>query len=308
MMRNLLLMSVALIIPTNLFANDVVPLEIQKITPNTYALVGEMTQRSRHNLGNNATFGVIVTKQGVILIDSGGSEMGAAQIHQTIKSITNKPVIMVINSGGQDHRWLGNHYFKQFGATIIASQTAVKDQRARTNNQLTMIENLIGKDNFRGTHPVYAEQTFKRALDLEVGGVSLQLRHAGQAHTPGDSYIWLPQSKVVFTGDIVYVERMLGVGSVSNSASWLKTFEAMAAHNPRHVIPGHGHGTDLVTATRDTADYLRMLRNGIKQLIEQGGGLDEVSKVDQSKYSYLKVYQELKGRNAHQVYQEMEWE
>jgi glyoxylase-like metal-dependent hydrolase (beta-lactamase superfamily II) len=295
--------------PFSLWANaTVTPLEVQKITHNTYALVGEMTQRSPNNLGNNATFGVIVTKQGVVLIDSGGSEKGAVQIHQTIKSITNKPVIIVINSGGQDHRWLGNHYFKQLGAKIIASEAAVKDQRARTNNQLTFIENLIGKDNFRGTQPVYAEQTFKQALDLEVAGESLQLRHAGQAHTPGDSYIWLPKSKVVFSGDIVYVERMLGVGSVSNSASWLKAFEAMAAHKPKHVIPGHGHGTDLATATQDTADYLRMLRNGIKQLIEQGGGLDEVSKVDQSKFSYLKVYQELKGRNAHQVYQEMEWE
>ena len=64
----------------------------------------------------------------------------------------------------------------------------------------------------------------------------------------------------------------------------------------------------LATATRDTAEYLRMLRNSVKQLIEQGGGLDAVSKVDQSKLSYLKVYKELKGRNTHQVYQELEWE
>jgi len=239
-----IIVPVVMVMPTNLLAKEaVIPLEVQKVTPNIYALVGEMTQRSPNNLGNNATFGVIVTKQGVVLIDSGGSEKGAAQIHQKIKSITNKPVVMVINSGGQDHRWLGNHYFKQLGAKIISSEAAVKDQRARTNDQLSMLENLIGKDNFRGTQPVYADQTFKQALDLEVGEVTLQLRHAGHAHTPGDSYIWLPQSKVVFTGDIVYVERMLGVGSMSNSASWLKVFEAMAAHKPKHVIPGHGHRT-----------------------------------------------------------------
>lgn len=297
------------VLPISLQAKDnVVPLEVQKVTSNIYALVGEMEQRSSSNLGNNATFGVIVTKQGVVLIDSGGSEKGAAQIHQTIKSITKQPVVMVINSGGQDHRWMGNHYFKQRGAKIIASAAAVQDQRKRTNDQLTMLENLLGQQNLQGTQPVYADKTFENKLDLNVGGVTLQLRHVGQAHTPGDSYIWLPQSKVAFCGDIVYVERMLGVASHSNSKSWIKVFESMAAHKPEHVIPGHGHATDLATATRDTLDYLQFLRQGVAALIDAGGGLDAVSNIDQSKFKYLKVYEQIKGRNAHQVYQEMEWE
>jgi hypothetical protein len=101
---------------------------------------------------------------------------------------------------------------------------------------------------------------------------------------------------------------MLGVASHSNSASWLKVFESIAAHKPEHVIPGHGHATDLTTATKDTYDYLRFLRQGVAQLIDSGGGLADVSRINQSRFSYLKVYEQIKGRNAHQVYQEMEWE
>ena len=308
-MKKIVIILGLLVLPFSLYAKDnIVPLEVQKVTNNIYALVGELSQRSKNNFGNNATFGVIVTNKGVVLIDSGGSEKGAAQIAKTIKSFTDKPVVMVINSGGQDHRWIGNNYFKQRGATIIASVAAVKDSRARTDMQLTMLENFIGKDNLEGTKPVYAEKTFNKSLEIKVGEVTLQLHYAGQAHTPGDIYIWLPQSKVIFAGDIVFVERILGVGSASNSGSWLKVFESMAAHKPVHVVPGHGHATDLATATRDTADYLRMLRKGVRELIKEGRGLAEVSRVNQEKFRYLKVFDQLKGRNAHQVFQELEWE
>ena len=88
------------------------------MTENVYAIVGELSNRSPKNLGNNATFGVVITDKGVVLIDSGATFKGAERIHQVIKSITDKPITMVINSGGQDHRWLGNGYFKKLGAKI----------------------------------------------------------------------------------------------------------------------------------------------------------------------------------------------
>jgi len=110
-------------------------LELQKVSDDIYAIVGELGNRTAENLANNATFGVVVTKQGVVLIDSGGTYMGAQQIHQLIKTVTNQPVVKVINSGGQDHRWLGNDYFKQQGAQIIASENAVNDQKERPQHQ-----------------------------------------------------------------------------------------------------------------------------------------------------------------------------
>jgi predicted acyltransferase (DUF342 family) len=53
--------------------------EVQKVTDNVYALVGELSQRSKTNLGNNSTHGVIITSKGVVLIDSGASYLGAKE-------------------------------------------------------------------------------------------------------------------------------------------------------------------------------------------------------------------------------------
>ena len=82
-------------------------LKLQKVMTDVYAIVGELGNRTAKNLGNNATFGFVVTTDGVVLIDSGGTSQGARQIDLLIKSVTDKPVVKVINTGGQDHRWAG---------------------------------------------------------------------------------------------------------------------------------------------------------------------------------------------------------
>ena len=128
MLRTLLLLVGILVAST---ANAGSILKTEKLAKNVYALVGPITNRDANNLGNNANFGVIVTNQGVVLIDSGGTYKGAQMIHNKIKEITEQPVVLVINSGGQDHRWLGNNYFKSLGAKIIASEKAVIDHKAR---------------------------------------------------------------------------------------------------------------------------------------------------------------------------------
>ena len=283
-------------------------LEVQKVSDDVYALVGAISQRDAQNLGNNATFGLVVTKEAAVLIDAGGSYKGAQQIHRAIKSITDKPVKIVINTGGQDHRWLGNDYFRQQGARIIASKAAVADQKKRVNDQLSTLDRLVGEKGMTGTQPAYADETFDNRHELTLGGTQFQLHNPGMAHTPGDTYVSLPEQKVVFSGDIVYVVRMLSVSSVSKSKSWVEAFEAMAALQPEHVVPGHGHATDLERARADTYDYLVTLREGAAALIENGMGLESVNMINQSKFSYLKFFDDLKGPNAHAVYREMEWE
>lgn len=305
LLRRLLLLSTLFIFGAPALA---APLQVQKVTDGVYALVGDIDQRSPENFGNNATFGVIVTSDGVVLVDPGGSYNGAKQIHGTIRSITKQPVRLVINTGGQDHRWLGNGYFKTQGARIIASKAAVADQRARVTDQLIGLNRLVGEKLVAGTEPVFADETFEDRRELEVGGVRLVLRHAGTAHTSGDSFVWLPQQQVVFAGDIVYVERLLVVTPESRSQSWVKVFEKMAALKPEHVVPGHGSATTLARARADTYDYLVALRRQVKTYMDGGGEIYDVGKIDQSRFKHIKLFEELKGRNAQQVFQEMEWE
>jgi len=283
-------------------------LKLVKVTTDVYAIVGPLGNRSKQNLGNNATFGVVVTKAGVVLIDSGATYEGATKIHQLIKKITKLPIKIVINSGGQDHRWLGNDYFKKQGAKIIASIRAVADQKARQQDQFFMLGNLLGDKGIKKTNPVYADKTFSTKHSFSLGGVEFKISHTGGAHTPGDSFVWLPKHKAVFTGDIVYVERMLGVIGVSNSKTWLQTFEQIIKLKPKYVIPGHGDPTTIEVAKKDSYNYLLFLRNKVTEFINVGGGIENIGKLDQSKYSYLKNYETLKGRNAQQVFQELEFE
>lgn len=283
-------------------------LEVQQLAPNVYALVGELEQRSDANLANNATFGVVVTEAGVVLIDSGGSYRGAEQIAQTLKTITDKPVVQVINSGGQDHRWIGNGYFKQQGARIITSAAALADQKSRATDQMLALQNFLSADNLKGTEPLFAEETFDESVSIQLGGVTFELQRVGPAHTPGDVLVWLPQQRIAFAGDVVYVERMLGVGSMSNSGHWVQAFETLDALQPEWVVPGHGHAVSLAQARADTYDYLIFLREAAGKMIDEGVGMERVGEIDQSRFSYLRVYDQIKGRNAQQVYSEMEWE
>ncbi|MCW9089158.1 MAG: MBL fold metallo-hydrolase [Gammaproteobacteria bacterium] len=283
-------------------------LQLQQLDEHVYAVVGPFGNRSAENLGNNATFGFVVTGEGVVVIDAGGSYKGAAAIDAQIRKVTDKPLKAVINTGGQDHRWLGNGFFKERGAQIIASEATVTDHRQRLQDQMFALGNLVGNEGMAGTEAVYADKLFSERTSFTLGGTTFELIHAGPAHTPGDTLVWLPKERIVFSGDIVYTGRMLGVMPYSNSRHWIEAFNTMAALEPEQIVPGHGPVITLERARSDTLDYLSFLRDAVGSFMDEGGSITEIGKINQSPFSYLVDYEILKGRNAQQVYQEMEWE
>ena len=283
-------------------------LSLKKIQPNVYAIFGQLGDRNTDNLGNNANFGFIITDKGIVLIDSGASLKGAKAIHALIKTISNKKISTVINTGGQDHRWLGNDYYSRLGATIIASKAAVKDHIARASDQFERLTSAVGADKLKGTVKKTADIAFEKHYIFKSGTTKIEIFHTGTSHTPGDSFVWLPESKVIFSGDIIYTQRMLGVIPVSNSKSWLTAFEKIIKLKPEFVIPGHGRTTDLNAAKKDTYRYLKALRNKVQTFMDAGHGIENISAIKQDEFNYLKNYDVLKGRNAQKVFEELEWE
>ena len=85
--------------------------------------------------------------------------------------------------------------------------------------------------------------------------------------------VWLPERDVLFSGDVVYVDRMLGVIPVSNTRRWLKTFAVIEQLNPKMIVPGHGNVTDLATARADTEAYLVARRAHMKKAVDDGADL-----------------------------------
>jgi len=282
-------------------------LEIQPVVDNVYALVGTINQRSAENFGDNATFGVIVTPDGVVLVDAGASWKGAELIDQTIDQITDQPVKYVINTGGQDHRWLGNDYWQAHGATVISSISSETERFARLDQELASMVKFLG-DAFDGTTPAKADITFDASYTLEFGGETLEIIHPETGgHTPGDSFVWMADKSVMFSGDIVFYERMLGFGE-ERFLNWIAGFEVMAAYAPEFVVPGHGHVTDLSGATHDTYDYLVNLRDKMRAYIAEGGDEFGAPEVDQSAFSTLPHFADFAGKNALKAYHVLEWE
>lgn len=278
------------------------------VAPGVYAFIGETGARTYENLGMNANAGFVVTKAGVLVIDSGSAWQAAEVMQRAIRTVTKLPVKWVVNTGGQDHRWLGNGYFKAHGAELIASAKARADMEARAGMQMDGLKAEL-KDRFAGTEAVFPERLFDERLNLNLGGRDIQLIYSHGGHTPGDAVVWLPKERVLFSGDLVFVDRLLGVLPFSNVKGWLASFDDFARLKPKIIVPGHGKVCDLAKAKRETRDYLALLRTHMKQAIDQGQDLQAaIDSLDQSAFAHLELFDLLKGGNANRAYLEAESE
>lgn len=286
-----------------------VEVRFERVADGVYAHIGERGGRTYDNEGLNANIGLVVTAGGAVLIDSGATARSAAQIHAAAKRVTNQPVRWVINTGGQDHRWLGNGYFKSQGAQIIAHAGGRADMLNRGHDQLQALRAVL-KERAESTVPVLADRYVEGSdVRLELGGTRLELHHRGGAHTPGDTMVWLPAQQVLFTGDVVYVERMLGVLPVSNTKQWLATFDVIERLAPATLVPGHGKVTDVATARADTRAYLEALREHMKKAVDAGTDISAaIRSFDAGPYMRLLNAAELHPGNASRTYLELERE
>ena len=286
-----------------------VDVKFQVVAPNVYAYVGDTEGRTYDNEALNANIGLVVTPQGAVLIDPGASFQGARQIAEAAKKVTPQPIKWVINTGGQDHRWMGNAYFKPQGAEIIAHVNAKADMLARGPEHLRANAPVL-KEKMAGTEIALPTRWLKDAdSTLNLGGTMLQVVHRQGGHTPGDSLVWLPSSGVVFTGDVVYVDRILGLHPVSKTKTWVASFEALEALKPIIVVPGHGKVTTLVQAQKDTGNLLKALRAHMDKAVEAGTDISTaVKSFDAAPYQHLQHVDVWLPQLANLTYLEMEQE
>lgn len=281
-------------------------MDFRPVAPGVYAYVGDTGMRSYENEGMNANSGFIVTDAGVVVVDSGSSYQVAQSIHAAIRKVTTQPVKYVVNTGGQDHRWLGNGYFKAQGAEIIAASTAIDDMNARGAMQLQGLAGEL-KNKVAGTEVVLPTRTFEKREVLRLGAQEIHLIYFHGGHTPGDSVVWLPREGVLFSGDMIYVDRLLGVLPFSNATQWLTSFAEMEKLQPKIIVPGHGQVCDLAKAQRESRDYLHQLVEHMRHAVDDMVDLQKaIDSLDQSAWKHLANYDLLKGGNASRVYLEME--
>ncbi len=277
------------------------------VAENVYAIVGPLGQRSAENDGLNANFGFIVTPKGVILIDSGASRLGAEKISAAIHKVTDKPVRWVINTGSQDHRWLGNDYFASQGAEIIAMARTAATQAKYAEQHLQGLEGFLGS-RVAGTRPLPATHTLEgNEASLKLGGATLMLRYT-DAHFPGDAWVWLPSQRILFSGDLVNVDRLIGVLPESSVKNGQRAFHALEALKPKIIVPGHGRVCDLPRAKRETGDYYDFLADKVGAAARDMEPMTEVLDryADLPAFRQLENYDSLHRANMNRVFTEFE--
>jgi glyoxylase-like metal-dependent hydrolase (beta-lactamase superfamily II) len=141
-----------------------------------------------------------------------------------------------------------------------------------------------------------------------MGDTQIELMHIGASHSPDDIQLWMPEKKLLISGDTAFNQRMLPIFPHTNAAAWIETWDKIEALEPEIIIPGHGETTDLATITKFTKDYLVFLRSEVEKVLDDDGGLYEAYNIDQSAYRDWGTYNELHKQNAERVFKQMEFE
>jgi glyoxylase-like metal-dependent hydrolase (beta-lactamase superfamily II) len=279
----------------------------QKVIDGVWSAIGATAPARYENSGHNNNLSFVITTEGVLVVNAGGSYLLAEALHTEIKKITDQPVKYVVLENGQGHAMLGSGYWKEQGATVIAHKDAAHEIEEKSLDILEQQKEVL-KDKADGTKVVMPDETFEDKKIIEMGGERIELLNLGPAHSPGDIIVWLPQKQLVISGDMAFHQRMLPLFEETDTAAWIESWDNFAALDAKYVIPGHGEPTDMAEVTRYTKDYLVFLREKVGAVLEDGGSLLEAYEIDQSDFMHLPTAEFLSKRNAGQVFQSMEFE
>jgi glyoxylase-like metal-dependent hydrolase (beta-lactamase superfamily II) len=276
--------------------------------PGVWSATGATAPPTYENAGHNNNLSFIVTGDGVVVINAGASWGLAKALHTEIKLVTEQPVKLVIDENGQGHAMLGNGYWVEQGVPVLAHSAAAEAFADEGAASFDAGAQLLA-ERFNDTRVQAPTETFDDVYTVPFGDFTIEARYLGPAHSPGDIVVWLPEHKLVISGDMAFHERMLPIFPDTDTKSWVETWEtAFEPLGATYVIPGHGHPTNVDQVRLYTHDYLVYLRRQIETLLDEGGGLAEAYYVDQTPYAHLDTFEELATKNAGRVFEQMEFE
>ena len=233
------------------------PLMVHQLKPTVYWVEGG---------GGNS--GVLIGDKGVIVIDAKTTAAGGKELLDDIAKITPKPVTTVILTHSDGDHVNGLASFPA-GITIIAQENNKKEQ-----------ETALASGG-RGAPPAGHLPTAvvtKNKENRKIDGVKLELLHWAPAHTSGDLVVYLPDQKIVFTGDIIATQLpdpLIHLEKNGSSEGWITTVKGIVALNTDQLVPGHGDVQTKAAVEKRLTDT-EAKRAKIKDLIAEGKSLEEI--------------------------------
>jgi len=246
---------------------------LQRLSEHVYVIGGPQTLPSPATGGFMNNPGFVVTATGVVVVDPGSSRAIGRSLLERIRSVTPLPVVAVLNTHVHGDHWLGNQALAEAfpGVPIFAHRRMI--ERARAGEAEIWRERL---DRMTGgaladTRVVLPGIGLEGGERLRWGGVEIEVRHPGHAHTDHDLLFLVQADDALFLGDLVTHHRVPS-SDVPQDANFRGQLEAMAqlVAEPHAVcIPGHGApgGPEVV---RDAHAFLQRLYGLVEHYYEAG--------------------------------------
>jgi cyclase len=221
--------------------------------------------------------GIIITQEGVVLIDSGPNPPDSLAILAAVKKLTSQPIRFLINTETHNDHTTGNFVFSP-PAVVIASAGATAGMKSYYNpqrNEKLMAESPEMRDAFRGFRLVTPHVEFTDRLVLHTGDRTLELLQLDKIHSDADTAIWLPQERVLFSAATAAVKRFgffRPFVTIANVKAALKKLKAL---NPDVVVPANG-APGTVQLLNDTDTFYDVLLDRVGKMMAEGKSLDEI--------------------------------
>ena len=243
---------------------------LQEVAPNVFAYIHSGVGWDICNSG------FIVGDDGVLVIDA---MMVASQVRlymEEIRKVTDKPIRYVVNTHHHVDHSFGNQFYLP---AEIVSHRGCREALITRGADVGMLSERYPhyRDDWAEARLTPASITYEDKMIVHLGGKVIELLHPGPAHTYGDTLVYLPEDKVLFTGDVAfhYLTPLARDGHISN---WIKVANGILNHlDATTLIPGHGpvSGKEVVSAT---LKYLRLVKRKSRSHFQRGASVEDTSR------------------------------
>ena len=279
-------------------------LKPKQISPSVYMFAGHNEIVTKQNGGNIANTYWINTGKHWVVIDSGATYDYALQAYNLMKRIANLPIKLVIDTHMHDDHWMGNSHYKAKHIPIYA--TTLQSKTFHTGEQ-TRILRILDKKDLEDTKVVSIDHIISQDTTLDIDGYKFDIVVLQQpAHTKQDMFIYMPKEKVLFSGDLLFSQRVTSLrdGTIEGS---LKSLDILSKYDVKVWANGHGKYTDL-TAFNYMKSYLNDLKSSALKAIEEDVELEDfIENTKFEKYKDMKLFNRLNKANLSQAYREYEF-
>lgn len=298
------LLGLLLLLPALAYA---APFNIENIAPGVYVHRGEHKDLSGHYGGDICNTSFIVGSKGVAVIDTGGSPAVGASLRKEIRKVTKLPILYVIQTHVHPDHALGSAAFKQDKPVFVGHSKLANEMALRKDAYLRNQTEWVGADA-KGTELIPPDLSVETTHDLDLGDRTLHLTAHPVAHSPSDLSVQDSASKILWTGDLLFIERTPSVDG--DIPAWLDVIEKLRAEKSPRIVPGHGPVTTQGdVALDDEKRYLTTLLSDVRAAIKRGDSMeDTIETAVQSEKDKWLLFDITNRRNIARVFPMLEWE